>query len=197
MEKTIRGTLMCAVLATAALCFGQQAESKGKSDATEAKAAQAVEQTEAPQEERSFQLTFTVRELDENGKVVNSRKYVTMAATGPRANGGGGNIRTGAKIPVPTGANSSQFTYLDVGANFDVSRVRVIKSNRVAMQVTAEISSFDSPATTSTMATIRQNRWTGEVQVPIGGRTVFFSADDLASKKSMQIELAVTPVAER
>jgi hypothetical protein len=196
MEKTIRGTLMCAVLATAALCFGQQAESKGKSDATEAKAAQGAGQTEAPQEERSFQLTFTVRELDENGKVVNSRKYDTMAGTGPRANGGG-NIRTGAKFAAPNGPNSTQFTYLDVGANFDVSRVRVIKSNRVAMQVTAEISSFDSPTTNGGMATIRQNRWTGEVQVPIGGRTVFFSADDLSSKKSMQIELAVTPVVEK
>jgi hypothetical protein len=157
---------------------------------------QAAEQTEALQEERSFQLTFVVRELDENGKVVNSRKYDTMAGTGPRANGGG-NIRTGAKFAAPNGPNSTQFTYLDVGANFDVSRVRVIKSNRVAMQVTAEISSFDSPTTNGGMATIRQNRWTGEVQVPIGGRTVFFSADDLSSKKSMQIELAVTPVVEK
>jgi hypothetical protein len=179
------------------LCFGQQAESKGKSDATEAKAAQGAGQTEAPQEERSFQLTFTVRELDENGKVVNTRKYVTTAATGPLKNGGGGNIRTGAKIAVPNGPNSSQYTYLDVGANFDVSRVRVIKSNRVAMQVLAEISSFDSPATYGNMATIRQNRWAGEVEVPIGGRTVFFSADDLSSKKSMQIEIAVTSVVEK
>jgi len=192
MGQTMRWIAMAAILAMTVRGYGQAA---GKSTETpvQSATAQPAAQADTAQDERSFQLTFTARELDENGKVVNSRKYVTTANTGSSKNGGGGNIRTGAKIPVPTGPNSSQFTYLDVGANFDVSRVRVIKGNRLAMQVSADISSFDSTGRTEGNPVIRQNRWTGEVEVPIGGRKVFFSSDDLSSKKSMQIELSVTP----
>jgi hypothetical protein len=191
----MRGALICVVLATAALCYGQQSESKRKSEAAEAKAAQvAVEQTEAPQEERSFQLTFVARELDESGKVVNSRKFDTMVTTGWK--GASSSIRNGMKTPVPSGGNGAipQFQYVDIGANFDVSRPRIVKSNRLAMQVTAEISNADQPNEKGGPPSIRQNRWAGDVEVPIGGRKVIFSSDDLSSKKTMQIELIVTPV---
>ena len=110
--------------------------------------------------------------------------------------GGGSSIRTGAKIPVSTGG-SGNFTYMDVGANFDVNRVRVVKGNRLAMGVTADISSFDPSANTEGRPTIRQNRWMADVEIPIGGRKVIFGSDDLSSKKGLQIELAVTPVVER
>ncbi len=196
IERYVMGTMrwftMAAILTSATTAVHGQSAGKSSETPTQSTATQA----ETGQDERTFQLTFTARELDENGKVVNSRKYVTTAATGPSKNGGGGNIRTGAKIPVQT-SGAGNFTYMDVGANFDVSRVRVVKGNRLAMQVSADISSLDSTGRTDSNPVIRQNRWMGEVEVPIGGRKVFFSSDDLASKKSMQIELAVTPEAEK
>jgi len=198
-KRTMRWMAMAAILATATQGPAQSA-GKGTETPTQSERAQPVAaQAESPRDERNFHLTFVARELDENGKVVNTRKYDTMASTDSPKNvtGGMSNIRTGAKVAVPTGANNSQFTYMDVGANFDVSRVRVVKGNRLAMQVSAEISSFDSIATTANMPTIRQNRWTGDVEVPIGGRKIIFSSDDLSSKKAVQIELAVTPVVEK
>jgi hypothetical protein len=192
--RTMRWFTMVAILASALAVHGQSSAGKGTETPTQSAAAQPS--TETGQDDRVFQLTFTARELDENGKVVNTRKFVTTATAGPSKNGGGGNIRTGAKIPVAT-SGSGNFTYVDVGANFDVSRVRVVKGNRLAMQVTADISSVDSTVRVESNPTIRQNRWMGEVEVPIGGRRIFFSSDDLASRRSMQIELAVTPDAER
>jgi hypothetical protein len=201
-ERTMRAMRWVAMAAILVTATQGNAQSAGKGTETPAQSTSAqpvATQAEGPRDERNFQLTFVARELNENGKVVNTRKYDTMASTDSPKNviGGMSNIRTGAKVPVPTGANSSQFTYVDVGANFDVSRVRVVKGNRLAMQVSAEISSFDPTATTGNTPTIRQNRWTGDVEVPIGGRKIIFSSDDLSSKKALQIELAVTPALEK
>lgn len=180
--------LMIVVLAKAAPGYAQSADKKAVTSAQNGPAQET--NADAAQEERNFQLTFTARELDENGKVINTRRYDTMLSVGPR--GGSSNIRTGAKVPLPTSPTSSQFTYMDVGANFDVNRPRIVKGNRLALLVTAEISSFDSPdSVEGKPRTIHQNRWTGDVEIPIGGRKVIFSADDLSSRKSMQIELSV------
>ncbi|WP_157466533.1 hypothetical protein [Edaphobacter aggregans] len=193
MRQAMRWMAMAAILATAVQGRGQSA-GKGAETPSQLAPAQPVAQSEPAQDERGFQLTFTARELDENGKVVNARKYDTMTTTESSKWGGTSNIRAGARVPISTGANS--FTYLDLGANFDVSRVRIVKGNRLAMQVSAEISSFDATRTEAN-PTIQQNRWGGDVEVPIGGRKVIFSSDDLSSKKTLQIELAVTPVVER
>lgn len=191
METIMRRALVGVVLTATALCYGQQPESK----APEAKpsAGQTAVQAETAQDERSFQLAFTARELDPSGKILNSRRFDTMVLANSPRGAGMSNIRTGAKIPVPTGGAVS-FTYMDIGANFDVNRARIVKGNNLAMQVSAEISSFDaSPGSETQPRAIHQNRWQGDVEVPIGGHKVIFSSDDLSSKKVMQIELAVTP----
>jgi hypothetical protein len=195
MEKTIRRVLLCAVMTTTVLCYGQKAEDKGKPDAPEGETqtTQVATQTEAPQQERSFQLTFTARELDANGKILNSRRFETMTSIGSLKAGGVTLIRAGAKIPVASGGTN--FTYVDIGADFDVGQPRIVKQNQLAMRVSVEISSIDNPTGSETQPrTIHQNRWQGDVEVPIGGHKVIFSSDDLSSTKVMQIELAVTPV---
>ena len=187
-------TLMGAVLLIASASYGQQ-EAKSSPNTAPAQAQAAIE---GSQDERNFELIFTAREMDENGKVVNSRHFDTTVTTGSPKGGGTGNIRSGVKVPVVTssnpGASMQQFTYVDVGANFDVNHARVVKGNRLAMQVSAEISGADTAAGDSSKMPIRQNRWMGDVEIPIGGRKVIFSSDDLSSKKTLQIELAVVPV---
>jgi hypothetical protein len=191
MMKMLRWMLMLAVIGTAVCGLGQQPVGKDKD--TGVPAAPASQE----QDERSFLVSFYARELDQNGKEVNLRRFDTMTGVG-NINGRSNSIRTGAKIPILTGGKPGEaqgFTYVDVGVNIDVNRVRVVDGNRLAMQVSAEISSVDQAASASTnQPTIRSNRWMGEVQVPIGERKVIFRSDDLASKKTMQIEVAVTRV---
>ena len=182
MRKMTRWVVMGGVLAVACTGYGQQANDK---------AATTADQPKQETVQQGFQLVFVAREVDENGKVVNSRRFDTMIAV--PENGPPSSIRTGAKIPVSMGSNT---TYTDVGVSFDVFRPRVLNGNRLAMQVTAEISSLD-PATNTGgggQPTIRQNRWVGDVQVSLGEHKVIFRSDDLASKGAMQIEVTATRV---
>jgi hypothetical protein len=181
----LRWMLMVAVIGTAVTGRGQQAPAK-EAVPTPVGAVQ-------PQDERAFLLAFVARELDENGKVVNSRRYDTMASLSSHL---GSKVRTGAKVPVTVigKAGGNENTYIDVGVNLDVSRARMIDGNRMAMQVSAEISSVDPATKDAEKPVIRQNLWVGDVVVPIGEHKVIFSSDDLASKRTMQIEVTVTPV---
>lgn len=154
----------------------------------------------APSDGRHYQVVFVAQEL-EGGKIINSRRYETdMALQG--AGSGIGSIRTGSKIPIATGSYSgaqsqvqTQFTYVDIGVNLDFNHAR-LEGDRVFLLVTAEISSADAQSVIGGVhePIIRQNKWNAGVTVPLGKPTVIFSSDDVSSKRTMQIELTVTPV---
>jgi hypothetical protein len=148
-----------------------------------------------------YHLDFIVRELDENGKPVNSRAYsCTVSTARPEFD----SVRVGSKVPIATGSYDTndnqvaktQFQYLDVGVNFDVSQAREV-GNNLAISLKAEISSlastrhfggangFDEPV-------FRQNRWQAPVLVPLGKPTVVFTSDDVDSKGGMQVEVTAT-----
>lgn len=168
--------------------YGQQAT------AVESKPTVSAAQ-ELGQNER-FWLAFVVRETDEKGKALNSRAYETLICTSPQSKEPNASIRAGARVPVPTSSGGTQFTYLDVGVNFDVLRFHVLSANRVAMNIHAEVSSVD-PAAKEVVdhPIIRQNKWSGEdQQAVLGERKVIFSSDDLTSKIKLQVELRVTRV---
>lgn len=144
--------------------------------------------------EQHFKLTFVVREVDERGKVLNSREYTTSADD---SNFGAPNasIRTGARVPTST-AMGNQWQYVEVGVNFDVSRLQVLAPTKVGMVVAADLSSFDtsSDSTKNRPPEIHQNKWTGNEQMTLGQPKVIFSSDDLTSKNKVQVELTVTEV---
>jgi len=145
--------------------------------------------------DQSFRLTFVVREVDENGKTLNSREYEAMIGSIPHQGAPNISIRNGVRVPIPTSPTSAQFTYQDVGANFDINSFTVMSSNRVAMNVGANISNIDTANKgTSGPPLIRENKWLGNEQMILGERRVIFSSDDLTSKNKLQVELKVTRV---
>lgn len=154
----------------------------------------------APSDGRHYQVVFVAQEL-EGGKIINSRRYETdMALQGEKS--GSGSIRTGSKIPLATGSYSgaqsqvqTQFTYIDVGVNLDFNHAH-LEGDRVFLFITAEISSAGAESIIGGVhePIIRQNKWSAGVTVPLGKPTVIFSSDDVSSKRTMQIELTVTPV---
>lgn len=166
--------------------YGQQATS------AESKPAAAAQELGHDQR---FRLAFVVRETNEKGKVLNSREYVAMSAAIPHRGNPETTIRTGTKMPIPTGPGSSQVTYVDLGINFDVNAFQVLSASRVGMNIRAELSSVDPPSDqTKGQPVIRQNKWSGNEQMVLGERQVIFSSDDLTSKNKLQIELTVTRV---
>ena len=151
------------------------------------------EQPAAPAAEPEyFRLNFVVKEIQE-GKTVNARNYSTLMGAGEKDRA---SIRAGTKLPVQTGSpQMPQFQYIDVGVNIDCSSLRRLQ-NRLAIYVSAELSTALPPQDKGTTSgpPIRANRWNVPVVVTIGKPTVLFSSDDLASTRTLQLELTATPV---
>jgi hypothetical protein len=139
-------------------------------------------------ESEYFRLNFVVKEI-ENGKVVNSRNYSTLMPAGGKDRA---SIRATSKATMPSG---SSFQFVDVGANIDCSSMRRLQ-NRLAMNVEVGLSTAvpSQDKGTPTVPQIRSNRWNVPVVVTIGKPTVLFSSDDLASTRTLQLELTATPV---
>ena len=66
----------------------------------------------------SYRLEFTLTELNDTGKKVNSRTYLVVSQVGPR-----NKLRVGGRVPVAsgTGPGSLMFQYIDIGMNIDCS----------------------------------------------------------------------------
>lgn len=181
MRKTIMLCLALAfALSPACLVFGQD----DKPDSSATKSA-------APAEESHFyHLEFVVKELDGNGKVINSRSYSTMCASNKP--GRTGSIRTGSRVPIYTG-EKNQIQYIDLGVNIDIMRAHLV-GNDLAMELSVEVSSAaDSPNPEAhPTPIIRQNRWESSLVVPLGKPVNIFSSDDLNSKGKIQFEVTAS-----
>jgi hypothetical protein len=139
-----------------------------------------------------YKLEFVVKEV-EGTKPVNSRSYfMTVPVEAPGQNGGGGSIRTGSRVPVPTSAGGGGFNYIDVGVNIDCRGVHEIQSE-ISMYISADISSHTTEPTLPAPL-IRQNKWMSTVLIPIKKPTVVYAADDPMSKRQLQLEVTATPL---
>ena len=169
----IRTWSLCALAVTllAMTCFGEEA---------------------APP--KFYKLDFVVKEM-EGGKVLNARGYsMTVSEDKVRDHS---EIRTGSKVPYSTNADGSQYTFLDVGVNFDCFHV-VSTRDTMSLVLAADISSVvqepGSPSAPMHPPVVRQNRWASGIIVPLKKPTVVFSSDDLTTKRQMQVELTATPI---
>ncbi len=91
---------------------------------------------------RTYRLTYTITEVDD-GKRVGTQHYSMVLVSGQRTT-----MKQGSKIPVATGTVSengspstqTQFTYLDIGLNFDATLDESV--NGVRLRSKAEQSSL-------------------------------------------------------
>ena len=139
-----------------------------------------------------YQLSFVVKEV-ENERVINTRSYSMIVHGTERSS-----IRAGEKVPFSsTSGTTSQWQQIDVGVNIDCRQLEVT-GNRASLDLKAEISSvMESSKTDSpppSLPIIRNNQWESKVVVPVKQPSVLFSSDDPASKRTMRLELTVTPI---
>ncbi len=138
-----------------------------------------------------YQLSFSVQEVEENGKISNSRSYTTTIATTPGP-GTWQSIRTGDKVPLKTG-DKGNLEYMDVGVSIDCTRAQEV-NGKLALQISADISSALKATDPTAPPIIRQNRWSSSVLIPIAKPTVIFSSDNLQDKGKLQVELIATHI---
>jgi hypothetical protein len=138
-----------------------------------------------------YRLSYSVQEVGEAGKVINSRTYETSIATG---NGPPAQMRTGDKVPVLTDSKEGNVQYIDVGVSIDCTHALEV-DGKLSVQMTADISTNTTKGTNpSAMPLIRANRWSANVLVPIAKPTIVFSSDNLQDKGKLQVELTATRI---
>jgi hypothetical protein len=136
--------------------------------------------------QRFYHLLFTVEEVGDSGKIINSRVYTTSASEHNYQQ-----IRTGTRVPIKTN-DKGEVQYIDIGVNIDCKNVHEV-DGKLSAEITADISSVASKVETpNLMPIVRQNRWTATVLVPLGKPRVIFSSDNLQDKGKLQVELTAT-----
>ncbi len=139
-----------------------------------------------------YRLDFVVKET-ENGKQTSARNYSLTASSA--SSGNNCSVRAGDKIPIPSGKDAVQFTFIDVGVSLDCHDLKEVEQ-KLALRIQADISAAASqtPATASGAPVIRQFRWASDVIVPLRRATVIYQSDGASSKNGMQLELTATPL---
>jgi hypothetical protein len=153
---------------------------------SDSKPAETKTQTDA----HYYHLEFVLKEMGDDGRVVNSRTYHTDVATERFSS-----VRTGTKIPVRTNDQSGNIQYIDVGVNIDCGSARETPQG-LSLQITADISSLAnaSGGGQTMVPVVRQNRWQSMSLIPLGKPTVVFSSDNLENRGRMQVEVTATPI---
>jgi hypothetical protein len=168
------------------LCFSLFAAPATPQDAKSPEA-----QASTPKDEAHYyRLEFVLKELDGDGRVINSRTYQTSVST----NGRTSYVRAGTKIPIRVN-DKDNIQYLDIGVNIDCEMARDTPQG-LALQIKTEISSLANPPAGNEASTpmVRQNVWQSMTQLPIGKPTILFSSDNLENKGRMQVEVTATPI---
>jgi hypothetical protein len=137
----------------------------------------------------TYHLQFRLSDVDENGKIINMRTYVTTLSTGIWA----ASIRTGTRVPVHA-SDKGDVQYLDIGIGIDASKIEETADGKLSLKVKAEVSSLAPRVQNSSDdPVIRQNRWDSTTTVLPGKPTIIFSSDNLEDKGKIQLELTATP----
>jgi hypothetical protein len=132
-----------------------------------------------------YRLGYVLKESDE-GKVLSQRTFALSGSTGERYTL---RMRAGSRFPV---RDAEKTNYVDVGVNLDNHLEEVPEG--LAMELTAEISSAGTEATTSGGApVIRQLRTNAQAVVVLNKPTILFTIDDPSSHHRFELEVTATP----
>ncbi|MBB5058568.1 type II secretory pathway component GspD/PulD (secretin) [Granulicella aggregans] len=145
---------------------------------------------------RIYRLTYTITEIDD-GKRVGTQHYSMVCVSGQRTT-----MKQGSKIPVATGTVSengspstqTQFTYLDIGLNFDATLDESV--NGVRLRSKAEQSSLGTDKIIAGInePVVRQAVLEGTSILTPGKPLILGSLDIPDSSRRMDIEVVMDVV---
>ena len=148
---------------------------------------------------KNYRLTYTVTELD-GSKLIGTEHYAMIMTSGQEST-----LKLGSKIPIATGSysnggNSSagvqtQFTYVDVGMNFDATLIAMGENTMLKSSVEqssaapekSDIGGVQEPI-------IRQASLRGETLLVPGKPVLLGSMDIPGSTSRLQIEVVMEPL---
>ncbi len=147
---------------------------------------------------KNYRLTYTVSEMD-GGKLVRTEHYAMVVTSGQTTT-----LKQGSKIPVATGSYSdggtapagvqTQFTYIDVGMNFDATLTGM--GNNAMLKSAVEQSSVPEKTTIAGVQEpiVRQSSLKGVALLAPGKPQLLGSMDIPGSASRLQIEVLMEPL---
>jgi type II secretory pathway component GspD/PulD (secretin) len=144
---------------------------------------------------KSFRLTYTVAVV-EDGKTIGTQHFSLVAADGQRTT-----MKEGDKVPVATGsfstdnaASQTQFTYLDVGMNFDATVTSM--ASGLSLKTKVEQSSIGPTNTIAGVAepVVRQSVLETVTIAPLGKPLMLGSIDIPNSTRRLDIDVLIEQI---
>jgi len=134
----------------------------------------------------AYRIEINVREMEE-GKAVNSRKYMMVVEDGNR-----GKIRVGNRVPYQVG--EKMYQYQEVGMNIDC--VPKQRDENLELYTSVEFSSLapELQAAPTFNPVVRTERSEIESAVTLGKPTLVAAMDDVISNRHFEIEVTATKV---
>ena len=147
---------------------------------------------------KSFRLTYTLTDSD-GGKRIGVQHFSFVVLSGQRTT-----LKNGTKIPIATGSyndgssgakgEQTQFTYLDIGLNFDATLFDSPGGERLVSKVEQSSAADHTTISGVTEPIIRQSVLTGDSMLQPGKPLVLGSLDIPDSTRHLEVEVVVEPL---
>jgi type II secretory pathway component GspD/PulD (secretin) len=144
---------------------------------------------------KTYRLTFTTTDTD-GGKRVGVQHFAMIVTAGQRTT-----LKQGSKVPIATGSYSTtgntaqtQFTYLDVGMNFDVTLDEVANGARLRSKVEQLSIAEQTSGVGLQDPIIRQSALEGMSFLTLGKPLVLGSIDIPGSTRHLDVEVVMEQV---
>lgn len=143
-----------------------------------------------------YKLTYRLLEVGADGKIANSRTYVTLIGTGQGENEPA-KIRAGDRFPIPINKSGggTEIQYQDVGIDIDTLHPQ-IQDRELSLHVTAASSSVGKPIPVGipNVPVFRETRWESNVVVALDKPTLIFSSENVTDTGKLELELTATEI---
>jgi type II secretory pathway component GspD/PulD (secretin) len=154
--------------------------------------------SELDRSKKAYRLTFTIAETD-GGKRVGVQHFAMVVVAGQRTT-----LKQGSKVPVATTSSGgtgstgaeTQFTYVDVGMNFDVTLDEVVNGARLRSKVEQLGIAEQTSGVGLQDPIIRQSVLEGTSFLTLGKPLVLGSIDIPGSTRHLDLEVVMEQVAK-
>jgi hypothetical protein len=145
---------------------------------------------------KSYRLTYTVAEVD-GGKRLGVQHFNMVVVTGQRTV-----VKQGSKVPIATGSSGSgsdkqtQFTYLDIGINFDATLDEFVNGVRLRTKVEQSSIAEEKSGLGPEEPIIRQAFLEGTSFLTPGKPLMLGSLDIIGSTRHVDVEVVMEQVVQ-
>jgi type II secretory pathway component GspD/PulD (secretin) len=147
---------------------------------------------------KTYRLTYTITVID-GGKRVGVDRFAMVATEGQRTT-----MKQGSRVPIATGSykpggtsdTQTQFTYLDIGMNFDATLNETATGGKLRTKVEQLSIAEENSGVGPQDPIVRQMELEGTTYLTLGKPQVLGSLDIPGSTRHMDVEVMMEPITQ-